>query len=1788
MSTLTPDDWIGANGTWTLAGDWSANTPPGPANDAYFGETFPYLVTFGTTATVGGLDDWSNALGTLDLASGALTVESGAWGGAFVLASGATLDVPGPYELAGLSTLAGAIAGGGALSISGAAAGEAFALSGNTRLMVSGTLATAGAVTIGAAGGDASALSLTSAGTLILADPSTLFIGGAAGLSSGGLLEVAAGGTSYLAGNVLLGGTATLAENTLALYGGTSSLAGTVSGPGTLALYGGGSFTLEAGASLGMSALALLSSQSSLALATSPTIRGGATFGPGTTLALAGHTLTLSGAASLGGVAAGPGTLITGGTAIGNGLIGSSLDLSVPGDLLITGSLTLDAASTLAIPAAGSLTLDPGAAVAAAGYIAATGPVSVDAGDGIDYLAGAPFITAGTLSINREGTLELAGVASLEGPVGGGTLLLTNAGTFTLGPGLTLGVAALDITGPNTTARLATSPSLAGALTMANGATLALDAQAASVGGAASLTGTLEGTGSLTLAGSRESLGSLLLTGGAGLVLAAGSAELTGPLTLGTASGDGASFSLAAGASLVLGDGAAIVENGGTLSNAGLIRLVSGGAVSLTGGMSNSGTLVLAQGTLSLASLANTGRVAVSGGVLSVGGALSGGGTLSLGGDGEAVLGGAGAGAVIAFSGPGTLSLTSPARFAGTLSGFGAGDEIDLGGLIANAFTYAGGTLSLEQTTSGGTSVVDTLAMPGLANPSALALAADGTGGTELLYAPPTPVFQTVGTPAGTVDWVWASSSWSPSTPGPTSLALVGNDGTTTAVWPAFNGTLAALEGGSLVNLGETGGTLAIEENLLWPGSATLTGGLLDLMSGGSIGGALDLGAGTSLEIGADTLKAGAATLAGTLAGLGTLALGGSATLGPGLSLGEGGLVLGPATTLAQNLAYGGSLSLPSGDTLALNGASLGLSGAAGLEGVISGPGTLSESGSAILSGVSLINGASLLAQGTLFAESVLLQGGSAASALSIPAGGDLVLLGAQTIGAGGVATLSLSGTLEKEEGGASTIAPAFLDQGTILIDHGTLALSGAATLGGSVAGPGTLAIAGPANIGTVAIGAPIAILTQGSASLSAGSLSDALPLLLAPQGTLALGSETSLGLSGPVTLEGTLIDPATLSLAGFGLADGLGLSGSGTLAVSGTLIQEGNITLGLGSADTPLLSIAASGTYAVNADANVNSSGNPSLINAGLFEKTAGSGLSYIFANLQSSGTLAVAQGTLALAAGAASLGGVVSGAGTLDLTSGSATLPAGTAESLYTFLPGLSLSVAGLGVLGDAELTDAAGGTYAGAFLLSQGTLNPDGTTLTLSGPATLSGTLSGTGTLNVATSAVVSGFAIQGGATALDAGDMIVEGALSVGGVSSTGLLGILAGATLDLTDEVPIDVFAGGALSNQGVLIKGTGLGAASLVGGLANQGEVLAVTGTLSIGGGVSNAGTLTAAGGTLVLGGSLAAPSGMTGLVLIGNKGGVLTEGAVAGSQTLTFSGGPGSLVIGAPGQFFGTVTGFANGDVIDFPGITYSAGETLTYGSGTLTLTSAGTAEAAVILSGSFSPGALELAADGGGGSEVTLDPPPCFAEGSPIDTPGGAVPIERLRPGDVVNLAEGGFAPILRITLREVDIAGHARPEAHWPVRIRAHAFGPGRPRCDILLSPDHAVGVEGVLVPVKFLVNGRSITIERRARIRYLHLILPRHGLVRAAGLPVESYFDEKTASLRGERRCAPLLQGGEALLRLRARLGARALQLCGPGAGGRTAIPARPRARRSRRSARGSAIQPAVGAKSGWAG
>ncbi len=158
------------------------------------------------------------------------------------------------------------------------------------------------------------------------------------------------------------------------------------------------------------------------------------------------------------------------------------------------------------------------------------------------------------------------------------------------------------------------------------------------------------------------------------------------------------------------------------------------------------------------------------------------------------------------------------------------------------------------------------------------------------------------------------------------------------------------------------------------------------------------------------------------------------------------------------------------------------------------------------------------------------------------------------------------------------------------------------------------------------------------------------------------------------------------------------------------------------------------------------------------------------------------------------------------------------------------------------------------------------------------------------------------------------------------------------------------------------------------------------------------------------------------------------------------------------------------------------------------------------------------------------------CFAEGTLIAVADGAVPVETLRPGDLVATVHGGplLQPLVWVGRLHIELARHPRPARAAPVLIRAGALGHGVPFRDLRVSPDHALFLRGRLVPARLLVNGGSIVQElRRSTVTYHHIGLDGHGLVISEGAVSETYVDEGSRHLFDHEEVTPLAFDGAAL-------------------------------------------------------
>lgn len=723
---------------------------------------------------------------------------------------------------------------------------------------------------------------------------------------------------------------------------------------------------------------------------------------------------------------------------------------------------------------------------------------------------------------------------------------------------------------------------------------------------------------------------------------------------------------------------------------------------------------------------------------------------------------------------------------------------------------------------------------------------------------------------------------------------------------------------------------------------------------------------------------------------------------------------------------------------------------------------------------------ASLTLDGTLTATTITVDGTLNLSNGTIPSPSIVTIpTGGQLLGFGAVNEVDLRGG--QVVGGGQIFVTGF---GSVTVE-GSPAGNGYLTgvnVGNYGPGPGlggTLSLHGSASIGVLYFGIP----TSGPATT------------LAIFGHLTVQSlvedyASTINMSGG-TLNcphGIQLDAGT-ALQGAGVVQGL-VYGTGSIHASGgTLTLEGVVFSGVG------LFIDGNGPAnpASLVIASTMTSGAPiAITNAGSNLTIAGSGnltINGAAQNITGGGTITVAGGTLDAVYG-------------ITVGSGSAlNLANGTIQNSVTVDAGGVVS--GTGTI--IQPVALAGGVIEGtsSVMVNGGGLVTEG--------------ISGYGTVQ----------------------NITCDGPLTVGvaGAGSVGQTLIVAGTVYEnnVTDSGP--TFATPASGINILEIQG------NLVLGYAFNGAPATITtgvgqGILMSGGSITSIGTITVGAGSLLAGyGTLAAPLDGAGTVKV--QGGTLditgpvdakqsTNFDVDPSSTLKFDGNVGSPTVSAKVTFMGStatldlpaansspynvsVSGFVTADSIYVaPGshaTLGSDGQTLTvYGSGNAvegTIDFLGAA-------GRFTGDTFQVAANGL--LSVVPDSTICFMPGTHIATPTGEVEVQDLRIGDLVLTAEGAAAPVRWIG-RQSIVRTFADALRVLPIRIQAGALGESVPRRDLLVSPDHALLVEGVLVQAAALVNGSSIRRETQApqRYTYYHVELDEHALILAEGAPAETFID-----------------------------------------------------------------------------
>jgi hypothetical protein len=131
------------------------------------------------------------------------------------------------------------------------------------------------------------------------------------------------------------------------------------------------------------------------------------------------------------------------------------------------------------------------------------------------------------------------------------------------------------------------------------------------------------------------------------------------------------------------------------------------------------------------------------------------------------------------------------------------------------------------------------------------------------------------------------------------------------------------------------------------------------------------------------------------------------------------------------------------------------------------------------------------------------------------------------------------------------------------------------------------------------------------------------------------------------------------------------------------------------------------------------------------------------------------------------------------------------------------------------------------------------------------------------------------------------------------------------------------------------------------------------------------------------------------------------------------------------------------------------------------------------------------------------------CFLPGTRIKTPQGETKIEKLRIGDHVLTAPGQAKPIKFIGSRECT---GPWKKGEGPVKISRFAIDDKAPHSDLYVSPGHGIYIDGILIPVRHLVNGVTIVADAEPEalsLTYFHIALDTYEAIIAEGLAVESF-------------------------------------------------------------------------------
>lgn len=139
------------------------------------------------------------------------------------------------------------------------------------------------------------------------------------------------------------------------------------------------------------------------------------------------------------------------------------------------------------------------------------------------------------------------------------------------------------------------------------------------------------------------------------------------------------------------------------------------------------------------------------------------------------------------------------------------------------------------------------------------------------------------------------------------------------------------------------------------------------------------------------------------------------------------------------------------------------------------------------------------------------------------------------------------------------------------------------------------------------------------------------------------------------------------------------------------------------------------------------------------------------------------------------------------------------------------------------------------------------------------------------------------------------------------------------------------------------------------------------------------------------------------------------------------------------------------------------------------------------------------------------------CFLAGTFIRAQYGMVRVEDIMPGDLVyGLGHNNTWQLRQVTWvgkQTATVAAYKHDDlAGYPVCIRRNAIDEGVPFADLYVTSEHCMFFDDYFVPIRMLVNGKTIFYDRSfTTYEYYHIELEKHSVIAANGALSESYLD-----------------------------------------------------------------------------